>query len=288
MMSDDGEMDDGEEMMAMQMRKMMPPSEEGSMHSPLPHEGVSTAGSDRSTPHHKPESETKSPYPTSMPTPPTLVSVRDIPPSPSPGKHEYYSNEGSHAPSSYSTSLMALEERVKAIDSMGFNSQRPLEKMEDIIRRADPNSSPILQKNGEVRGHSPSMPHLERGRHSSSPTPSEGNMSHGSFDSSRMSDVSGTENPLLVSPGGLRAAGFGALDLSPNAFEAATGKPNTTCNICYKTFACRSALDIHYRSHTKERPYKCEVCDRSFSTKGNMKQHMLTHTGKCFHYVLIP
>lgn len=44
---------------------------------------------------------------------------------------------------------------------------------------------------------------------------------------------------------------------------------NTTCNICYKTFACHSALEIHYRSHTKERPYKCTICDRGFSTKVN-------------------
>lgn len=56
-----------------------------------------------------------------------------------------------------------------------------------------------------------------------------------------------------------------------------TGKSSTTCQICLKTFACNSALEIHYRSHTKERPFKCEVCDRGFSTKGNMKQHMLTH-----------
>ncbi|GLH07865.1 Homeotic protein spalt-major, partial [Gryllus bimaculatus] len=52
---------------------------------------------------------------------------------------------------------------------------------------------------------------------------------------------------------------------------------NTTCNLCFKTFACNSALEIHYRSHTKERPFKCTVCERGFSTKGNMKQHMLTH-----------
>ncbi|PNJ62521.1 LOW QUALITY PROTEIN: SALL1 isoform 1 [Pongo abelii] len=51
---------------------------------------------------------------------------------------------------------------------------------------------------------------------------------------------------------------------------------NTACDICGKTFACQSALDIHYRSHTKERPFIC-VCNRGFSTKGNLKQHMLTH-----------
>ncbi|XP_018419133.1 PREDICTED: sal-like protein 1 isoform X2 [Nanorana parkeri] len=52
---------------------------------------------------------------------------------------------------------------------------------------------------------------------------------------------------------------------------------NTVCDICGKTFACQSALDIHYRSHTKERPFICTMCNRGFSTKGNLKQHMLTH-----------
>ncbi|EGW08721.1 Sal-like protein 1 [Cricetulus griseus] len=52
---------------------------------------------------------------------------------------------------------------------------------------------------------------------------------------------------------------------------------NTACDICGKTFACQSALDIHYRSHTKERPFICTVCSRGFSTKGNLKQHMSTH-----------
>lgn len=53
--------------------------------------------------------------------------------------------------------------------------------------------------------------------------------------------------------------------------------PGTTCDICMKTFACRSALEIHYRSHTKHRPFKCDLCDKAFTTRGNMKQHTLTH-----------
>ncbi|KAA0724072.1 Sal-like protein 1 [Triplophysa tibetana] len=52
---------------------------------------------------------------------------------------------------------------------------------------------------------------------------------------------------------------------------------NNVCDICNKTFACQSALEIHYRSHTKERPFICSACNRGFSTKGNLKQHMLTH-----------
>ncbi|KAF6031014.1 SALL1 [Bugula neritina] len=53
--------------------------------------------------------------------------------------------------------------------------------------------------------------------------------------------------------------------------------PGTACDICMKTFACRSALEIHYRSHTKHRPFKCDLCDKAFTTRGNMKQHILTH-----------
>ncbi|VVC41722.1 Zinc finger C2H2-type [Cinara cedri] len=64
------------------------------------------------------------------------------------------------------------------------------------------------------------------------------------------------------------------------SFGQSTSRGNTTCNICFKTFACHSALEIHYRSHTKERPFKCTVCERGFSTKGNMKQHMLTHKSR--------
>ncbi|XP_028812785.1 sal-like protein 1a isoform X2 [Denticeps clupeoides] len=83
-------------------------------------------------------------------------------------------------------------------------------------------------------------------------------------------------------------AGIGALDLtSVNAAKDPLGMlfpfrergtfKNTACDICGKTFACQSALDIHYRSHTKERPFICTACNRGFSTKGNLKQHMLTH-----------
>ncbi|XP_064168257.1 sal-like protein 1 isoform X3 [Anguilla rostrata] len=84
------------------------------------------------------------------------------------------------------------------------------------------------------------------------------------------------------------STGMGALDLTscnpskdPLSMvfpfrERGTFK-NTACDICGKTFACQSALDIHYRSHTKERPFICTACNRGFSTKGNLKQHMLTH-----------
>ncbi|XP_078475573.1 uncharacterized protein LOC144736803 [Lampetra planeri] len=49
------------------------------------------------------------------------------------------------------------------------------------------------------------------------------------------------------------------------------------CLTCGKSFSCQSALEIHHRSHTKERPFLCTYCGRGFSTKGNLKQHLMTH-----------
>ncbi|CAF0954622.1 unnamed protein product [Rotaria magnacalcarata] len=49
------------------------------------------------------------------------------------------------------------------------------------------------------------------------------------------------------------------------------------CNVCSKNFSSASALQIHNRTHTGEKPYKCDVCGRAFTTKGNLKVHTGTH-----------
>ncbi|XP_056877190.1 sal-like protein 3 [Takifugu flavidus] len=49
------------------------------------------------------------------------------------------------------------------------------------------------------------------------------------------------------------------------------------CSLCNRVLSCQSALKMHYRIHTGERPYKCKVCGRAFTTKGNLKAHIGIH-----------
>ncbi|MGH0137200.1 UNVERIFIED_CONTAM: hypothetical protein FKN15_063306 [Acipenser sinensis] len=49
------------------------------------------------------------------------------------------------------------------------------------------------------------------------------------------------------------------------------------CVVCHRVLSCHSALKMHYRTHTGERPFKCKVCGRAFTTKGNLKTHYSVH-----------
>ena len=60
--------------------------------------------------------------------------------------------------------------------------------------------------------------------------------------------------------------------------ERTTNKSDSTeCVVCKRILSCQSALKMHYRTHTGERPVRCRICARAFSTKGNLKTHMNAH-----------
>ncbi|XP_045193301.2 sal-like protein 1 isoform X2 [Mercenaria mercenaria] len=141
----------------------------------------------------------------------------------------------------YSTSLAALEERVRQIDTT--MARNPLSQF---------HAAPFLLAPSYSTGEGGVSPRSESGSDEGRKASTPGSVGDGSLGC----------NYLL-----------GAMDGRP----VDGSNKSTTCNVCYKVFACRSALDIHYRSHTRERPYKCDLCDRSFTTRGNMKQHLLTH-----------
>lgn len=60
------------------------------------------------------------------------------------------------------------------------------------------------------------------------------------------------------------------------------------CKFCGKVFGNDSALQIHLRSHTGERPFKCNICGNRFTTKGNLKVHFQRHRDKYPHIRMNP
>lgn len=59
-----------------------------------------------------------------------------------------------------------------------------------------------------------------------------------------------------------------------------TGSKTELCHLCNKKF---TKLQEHYRTHTGEKPYKCEKCGREFSIRGSLKRHYTVHTGEKRH-----
>ncbi|CAF98165.1 unnamed protein product, partial [Tetraodon nigroviridis] len=53
-----------------------------------------------------------------------------------------------------------------------------------------------------------------------------------------------------------------------------------SCEFCGKTFKFQSNLVVHRRSHTGEKPYKCQLCDHACAQASKLKRHMKTHMHK--------
>ncbi|XP_056914825.1 BAF chromatin remodeling complex subunit BCL11B a [Takifugu flavidus] len=126
--------------------------------------------------------------------------------------------------------------------------------------------------------------------------------SHSMDFSRRLRELAGNSNSTTppLSPG--RANHIHRL-LNPNTFQIGPKSPfvctpplppapaNSTsppqmqnkvksCEFCGKTFKFQSNLVVHRRSHTGEKPYKCQLCDHACSQASKLKRHMKTHMHK--------
>lgn len=74
----------------------------------------------------------------------------------------------------------------------------------------------------------------------------------------------------------------GSLVLPNNGSSSVTpprkeSKRNDTCEFCGKVFKNCSNLTVHRRSHTGEKPYKCNLCSYACAQSSKLTRHMKTH-----------
>ncbi|GBM22602.1 Homeotic protein spalt-major [Araneus ventricosus] len=242
---------------------------------------------------------------------PNVISVAHSPRVSSPNMDKPIVTTAPYSPA-YTTSLVALENHVKAINTtipqtLPFSPFGMGLAMGSFFRYED---AGFMNRNPPKDLNSDKSPAPTQS-FSPSPNTSRAGSDASADERSTPGSVVQSESPVSVNGNHLRLSSGvittkvegGALDLTPKnsiisvppsvpdiqlftsplaglPFPTTPGRLSTTCRICFKTFACNSALEIHYRSHTKERPFKCNVCDRGFTTKGNMKQHLLTHKSR--------
>ncbi|XP_007550294.1 zinc finger protein 574 [Poecilia formosa] len=114
-----------------------------------------------------------------------------------------------------------------------------------------------------------------------------------------------TSTTVIESSGDLTSCGKGALDCnicgrklnSPSNlrlhrlshFSLGRGRPQRSagkrpkahqCPICCKLFVSSSAVALHQRVHTGERPFPCQVCGKRFRQSTHLREHMRVHTGE--------
>uniref|UniRef100_A0A6B2E5B8 Putative c2h2-type zn-finger protein n=1 Tax=Phlebotomus kandelakii TaxID=1109342 RepID=A0A6B2E5B8_9DIPT len=76
----------------------------------------------------------------------------------------------------------------------------------------------------------------------------------------------------------LKSKGVGpAGGLLQNPLMKKEQKRNDTCEYCGKVFKNCSNLTVHRRSHTGEKPYKCELCSYACAQSSKLTRHMKTH-----------
>ncbi|KAB7495572.1 B-cell lymphoma/leukemia 11A, partial [Armadillidium nasatum] len=87
--------------------------------------------------------------------------------------------------------------------------------------------------------------------------------------------IKSNENPIGISKPGTSSTTTTHMSLVPPPKKE--GRRNDTCEYCGKIFKNCSNLTVHRRSHTGEKPYKCDLCSYACAQSSKLTRHMKTH-----------
>lgn len=59
-----------------------------------------------------------------------------------------------------------------------------------------------------------------------------------------------------------------------------SGERPFKCNVCTKSFTQLAHLQKHHLVHTGEKPHQCDICKKRFSSTSNLKTHLRLHSGQ--------
>ncbi|KAH6923215.1 hypothetical protein HPB50_024928 [Hyalomma asiaticum] len=59
-----------------------------------------------------------------------------------------------------------------------------------------------------------------------------------------------------------------------------TGEKPHRCEVCTSIFAQKAQLLRHMKIHTGERPFECNICSKTFAERLTLRCHLRTHTGE--------
>nr|CDS27867.1 zinc finger protein [Hymenolepis microstoma] len=127
------------------------------------------------------------------------------------------------------------------------------------------NSIMKLNEGKDLRGSNSAIASITMEPLMNSPNGTVSNNSDRTSPNSGNSESSSTPNQQASTPCGSQQSG-----------ETVISRDGRHCSVCDKPFNCRSALKIHFRKHTGEKPYICVCCKKSFSQNGTLKRHYAT------------
>lgn len=185
------------------------------------------------------------------------------------------------------SSKYSNEDTMDQRSQNGEQNENMQDEPENLSNRSNSVTNPLSISTGQR------LPTNFSFGHASSPPSSTSSGSLGPFPTTPVADI--TKDPaiytnLLPRPGSNDNSWESLIEVTKTSetsklqqlvdnIEHKLSDPNQ-CVICHRVLSCKSALQMHYRTHTGERPFKCKICGRAFTTKGNLKTHMGVHRAK--------